>query len=220
MQYLFVFYFALIIGQTNTDYDYNNFSNKLLRLKNEYLHALQTETDVDDLLDKFKDINRKTIYLKTELEEYIKKNLLNKNTKYQDLLWETKEFNTFSSNSPTCECLSNFKDILKIFDGQSVFLKEQDGLRIFGIRLGNFDYYYAYSRDLLSYDIVIESSYVVESSYSRGSSRNAFGLWGEIEVFTIREKNKILSINKVSVTPTHSPLEWSDHNCKNEFPRF
>jgi hypothetical protein len=193
--------------------DYKSFISDLKDLKYEYAKVVQTEKTVDVLEDEVEDIHRNVDDLENDVEEYMDQENLIKNNEFINLLNEIKEFNSFTSNIPTCECLHFFNAFLSEFGGKVSVLKQKDNIIVSMAEIGNFKFYYAYSVNEWSYNVT------VNMAKKTGWGKFEFGLWGEIEVFDIIQIDENWSISDLTVKINSKETWFNSVKCKNEFPR-
>lgn len=203
----------IFIIQSSYAQDYNSFSSDLSNLKYKYKNYLQSEKLVDELEDKIEQIHWEVDDLEEDIEQYIEKENLSKNDEFITLHNEIKEFNSFTSGKPTCNCLHFFNKFLSEFGCSSILLKQNDGIKVYVAKIGNFKFYYAYSLNNWLYTVTINTK------KNMGSGKFEFGLWGEIEVFDIIGINENWSILSLTAINKSKEEGYMPVKCDNEFPR-
>ena len=167
------------------------------------------------MLFRSEELHRKIDYLKDDIEDA--ESDLGKSADLTNLLNEADEFESFTGNSYTCECLSYFNNIIRDLGGSPVLLKEQNGVRILSVRLGNFIFYYAYAIENNLYKLKLEMS-AVSGPYSYSNSSNSFGLMNEIEVFDIAPAASPKVLKSVDVQLSSSG-GYAPSKCRGDWPR-
>ncbi len=127
---------------------------------------------------------------------------------------ETEKFNSFTFRNPTCSCLYYFNKFLSEFGASQVLLEQKEGIKVYVAKVRNFKFYYAYSIQNWFYKVSINTI------KKNTTSRFQFGLWGEIELFSVIKINENWKVTKITISSEQKNNEFGVRNCPGEFPRF
>lgn len=211
--------YSIFVLLLSTSFAYSqsisSLSSDLSSLKQQYRSILYSTETVDEFEDEVDDHNRKVSYLLDDIEDA--EDELGGSSAYRDLLIETEEFESFTGNNYTCECLSNFNQLIRTLGGSPVLLKEENDVKILKVDLGNFTFYYAYATQNHLYNVTIETA-SKQGAYSFSSGMSSFGLMNEVEVFKVAPSSEQHSIKSVKVNIS-SRDGYTPRKCPNDFPR-
>ena len=167
--------------------------------------------------DEMDDIHSYVDRLVDDVEEYMEDEDIS-SSESQELLDAAKEFNSFTSNSQTCDCIYYFNRIISDLGGSSVLHEEKDGVMICSAKIGNFRFFYAYAKNNWLHKVSVSTSRMVESGFSSSGSAS-FGLYNEIEVFSVVKSKESWKISSVDVTVSSKNVGYSSIKCVGQFPR-
>ena len=203
--------------------DYYYFRNQLQYLQTRLQSIVNDERTIDDFEWKISEINQSVGNLQDEIDEFIEEQNLENIKEFTDLFQEIQEFHSFCG-SLTCDCLIFFNKFLSILNGSSKLLKQKEGIKVFVSEVGNFKFYYAYSKQINLYSITVRLSDKNQTTNSYGSynlGEYKFGMCGEIEIFRVATKNDNWTNIEIEVElKMAGDIQYNSRNCNDKFPRF
>jgi hypothetical protein len=202
--------FLITVG-FSTAQDLSSFSSELYFLKRQYSELTRTDLTIDEFEDEAEEIHRDADDLVSEMKDYMDDNDI-KDESFLSVYREAEDFESFTSQNNTCDCLSHLNKFISEFGGSRILLKEQDGIKICMAEIGKYRYYYAYS--VLNYSYTIK----IKTTRTDGWGSFEFGTSGEVEIFDILRNNESWKITQVEVIKSEIQ-GYGIVKCKNEFPR-